>query len=333
MHGRRGFGATGVVTMLAGALVAVLGAWTPAGAGDEPAPDRLKVAIGQINNWENQAPTLGDAAGIFRRHGLALETFATAGAGETLQPVIAGSADIGVGVGVAGVLRAFATGAPVRVLAPSFTGTADLFWYVRADSPIRSLADAAAHHTIAYSTNGSSSHNIVSAFVNELGLKARPTPTGTPPATLTAVMSGQIDIGWAAPPIAIDEVKDGRARIIARGSDAPSLRGQTVRATIINADLLARRPDVAARFMAAWRDTIDWMYTDPAAVEMYARKLDKPPAFVRDMMATFYPREALQSERMEDMPGIVRDAVKLKYLRAPVTDAQLADLVRIPPRP
>jgi NitT/TauT family transport system substrate-binding protein len=301
-------------------------------AQDAPKPDTLKVAIGQINNWENQAPTLGQEAGIFKKHGLSLETFATAGAGETLQPVISGSADIGIGVGVAGVLRAFSTGAPVRILAPAFTGTADLYWYVRADSPLKTLADATARNTIAYSTNGSSSHNIVVAFVDELGVKAKPTPTGTPPATLTAVMSGQIDIGWAAPPIAMQEMKDGRVRLVARGSDVPSLRGQTVRSTVINADLLTKRPDVAARFMAAYRETIDWMYSDPQAAEMYARRIDRPADLVRETIKIFYPKEALQTDRMDDMPGIVRDAVKLKYLRAPLTDAQLTELVRIPPR-
>src|SRR5690349_22614680 len=89
------------------------------------AEDQLKVAIGQINNWENQAPTLGQDAGIFKRHNLVLENVGTQGAGETMQPVIAGSA-----VGVAGVLRAFARGAPVRILLPAFTGTGDLYWYV-----------------------------------------------------------------------------------------------------------------------------------------------------------------------------------------------------------
>ena len=74
------------------------------------ADDTVKVAIGQINNWENQAPTLGQEAGIFKKNGLMLETFGTAGAGETLQPIISGSADIGIGVGVAGAMRAFAGG-------------------------------------------------------------------------------------------------------------------------------------------------------------------------------------------------------------------------------
>ena len=296
------------------------------------AEDTLKVAIGQINNWENQAPTLGQEAGIFKKHGLVLDTFGTSGAGETLQPIISGSADIGIGVGVAGVMRAFSTGAPVRILAPAFTGTADLYWYVRADSPLKTLADATARNTIAYSTNGSSSHNIVLAFVDELGLKAKPTPTGSPPATLTAVMSGQIDIGWAAPPIALQEIKDRTVRIIARGSDVPSLRGQTVRATIINAGLLQKRPEIAARFMAAYRETIDWMYSDPHAVELYAKKIDKPVELVRDTIKTFYPKEALQSDHMDDMPGILRDAVKLKFLREPLTEAQLKELVRTPPR-
>ncbi len=296
------------------------------------ADDTLKVAIGQINNWENQAPTLGQDAGIFKKYGLTLETFGTAGAGETLQPIISGSADIGIGVGVAGAMRAFAAGAPVRILAPAFTGSTDLYWYVRADSPIHKLADATDKNTVAYSTNGSSSHNIVLAFVEELGLKAKPTPTGSPPATLTAVMSGQIDIGWAAPPVGMQEVKDGKVRIVAHGSDVPSLRDQTVRATIVNAGTLQQRADAAVRFMKAYRETVAWMYSDPKAIELYAKKVDKPLDLVRDTVARFYPKEALQSERMVDMPGILRDAVKLKYLKEPLTEAQIKELVRTPPR-
>ena len=105
--------------------------------------------------------------------------------------------------------------------APAFTGTSDLYWYVKADSPIKSLKDTTEKNTIAYSTNGSSSNNIVVAFVSELGAKGKPTATGGPAATLTAVMSGQVDIGWAAPPFGLKELKEGKIRIIAHGSDVP----------------------------------------------------------------------------------------------------------------
>ena len=164
------------------------------------AQDKLKVVIGQINNWENQVPTLGVQAGIFKKHGLELETLGTQGAGETLQPIISGSADIGIGVGTSGAMRVFVQGAPVRALAAGFTGTNDLFWYVRADSPIKSLKDLTESHTIAYSTSGSASNNIVLGFVKVLGVKARPTPDRRPArdAHHGHVQAGRRGLGRAA---------------------------------------------------------------------------------------------------------------------------------------
>src|SRR4029453_4091303 len=127
------------------------------------ADDTLKLAIGQRGNWENAAPELGQKAGFFRKHGLTLEILYTQGAGETLQAVISGSVDIGIGVGTAGVLGAFAKGAPVRAIANSMTGADDLFWYVPVASPIKSIKDAGGK-TIAYSTTGSSNNLPVVAF-------------------------------------------------------------------------------------------------------------------------------------------------------------------------
>jgi NitT/TauT family transport system substrate-binding protein len=299
----------------------------PAGA-----QDMLKIAIGQINNWENQAPTLGQDAGIFKKHGLVIDAVGTQGAGETIQAVISGSADLGAGVGVAGAMRAFSKGAPVRILLPAFTGTSDLYWYVKADSPIKALKDATESNTIAYSTSGSSSNNIVVGFVQELGVKAKPTATGGPPGTLTAVMSGQIDIGWAAPPFGIKEIKEGKIRILARGSELPSLRGQTVRAIIVNADALKSKKDAIMRFAQAYREAADWMYSDPKAVEMYATKLNQPLELIKESIAEFHPQSAMQTEEMKDLDGAVRDAVALKFLDAPLSKDQLAEFLQIPSR-
>jgi NitT/TauT family transport system substrate-binding protein len=310
------------------ALLALLfGASSPARADDQ-----LKIAIGQINNWENQMPTLGQDAGIFKKHGLVLDNFGTAGAGETMQPIIAGSADIGIGVGVAGVMRVFSKGAPVRVLLPAFTGTGDLYWYVKADSPLKALTDTTEKNTIAYSTSGSSSNNLVVAFVGNLGVKAKPVATGTPAATLTAVMSGQIDIGWGAFPIGLKEADEGKIRIIARGSDIASLDKQTVRVVIVNADLLKSRKDVVLRFAKAYREAVDWMYSDPDAIKRYAQKVASAEDFVRRSIAKIYPKSGLQTDEMKDIDGIQRDAVKLKFLDQPLGKEQLAELLQIPPR-
>ncbi len=315
-------------------IVGVLGLVVPFALGMSvaSADDQLKLAIGQINNWENQPPTLGQDAGIFKKHGLVLENVGTQGAGETIQAVISGSADIGAGVGAAGVMRAYSKGAPVRILAPAFTGTGDLYWYVKADSKIKSLKDTTAENTIAYSTNGSSSNNIVVAFVSELGAKAKPTATGGPPGTLTAVMSGQVDIGWAAPPFGLKEIKEGKIRIVARGSDVPSLKGQTVRVLLVNAESWKTKHAAILRFMEAYREAVDWMYADPKAVEMYSAKVKLPVDMLKESMAKFQPKEALQSDTFADLDGAVRDAVKLKFLEKPLTKEQLSDLIVTPPR-
>jgi NitT/TauT family transport system substrate-binding protein len=294
------------------------------------AQDSLKIAIGQINNWENQAPTLGEDAGIFKKHNLKIETFGTQGAGETIQAVISGSADIGGGVGVAGAMRAFQRGAPVRILLPAFTGTGDLYWYVRADSAIKTLADTTPSQTIAYSTSGSSSHNIVVAFGQELGAKAKATATGGPPATFTQVMTGQIDVGWSAPPFGLKEIKEGKIRIVARGSDIPSLKGQTVRAIIVNANALKEKRDAIMRFAKGYREAVDWMYADPKALEMYSEKVKQPVDILQESLKDFHQKSAMQTDQMADLDGAVADAVKLKFLDSPLTKEQLAEFLQIP---
>ena len=294
------------------------------------AQDTLKVVIGQINNWENQAPTLGQDAGIFKKHGLVLENSGTQGAGETMQPVIAGSADIGAGVGVYGVMRAFSKGAPVRILAPMFTGTGDIYWYVKADSPIKSLKDATDKHTIAYSTSGSTTDMIVAGFVQELGVKAKPTKTGGPPATYTQVMSGQIDIGWSAPPLGLQEVQEGKIRIVGRGSEVPSLRDQTIRVLIVNADTLKNRKDAVVRFMKAYRESVDWMYSSPDAIAMYAKKINRSEDLIKTAVQQFQPKPTMQTERMSDLDGSVKGAVQLKFLDKPMTKDELTELIQIP---
>src|SRR6185295_150908 len=269
------------------------------GASHASAQDTLKIAIGQINNWENQAPTLGEDVGIFKKHNLKIEAFGTQGAGETIQAVVSGSADLGAGVGVAGVMRAFSRGAPVRVLLPAFTGTGDLYWYVKADSPIKQITKA--------------------------------TATGGPPATFTQVMTGQIDIGWSAPPFGIKEIKEGKIRIVARGSDIPSLKGQTVRVIIVNANALKEKRDAIMRFAKGYREAVDWMYADPKALQMYGEKVKQPVDVLAESLKDFHPKSAMLTERMADIDGAVTDAVKLKFLDGPLTKEQLAEFLQIPP--
>jgi NitT/TauT family transport system substrate-binding protein len=168
--------------------------------------------------------------------------------------------------------------------------------------------------------------------VEELGTKAKPTATGSPPGTLTAVMSGQIDIGWAAPPFGLKEIQEGKIRIVARGSDVPSLRHQTVRVLIVNAEALKSKTDAIMRFVDGYRQAVDWMYSDPQAIRMYAAKIKSSEDLIKKSIAELHPKEAMQTDEMKDLDGIQRDAVKLKFIDKPLTREQLAEFLQIPPR-
>ena len=294
------------------------------------AQDKLKLTVGQRGNWDTSISEVGQRAGIFRKHGLELEIVWTQGAGETQQAVIAGSVDVGVAAGVMGVLGAYSKGAPIRVIGAETTGAADLFWYVPADSPIKSLQGTEGK-TIAYSTNGSSTHGIVTAFMRQFDLKAKPTATGGPPGTLTAVMSGNIDVGWSAPPFGLDLLEQGRIRIIASGNDT-LFKGQTVRLLITNTQTLQSRKPVLERYMKAYRETVDWMYADPNALKTYAEFAGVSEATARRTRDNFFAKEAVDPDRVIGLDVIVKDAVELKFTAAQLTREQLAELIQIPPR-
>ncbi|MDB5644165.1 MAG: aliphatic sulfonate transporter, partial [Hyphomicrobiales bacterium] len=176
------------------------------------AQDKLKVAVGQRGVYENSVSELGQDKGFFKKHGLVLDVLYTQGSGETQQAVISGSVDIGIGVGTHSVMGAFSKGAPIRAIGSTITGAYE-FWYVRADSPIKTFKDAA-DKTVAYSTNGSSTMMMVAAMQKQFDAKVKPTATGSPTATFTQVMSGQIDVGWSAPPLAYQPVMDGKTRML-----------------------------------------------------------------------------------------------------------------------
>src|SRR5436189_4006633 len=93
--------------------------------GASVAEDALKIAIGQRGGWEQCVSELGQNAGIFKKHGLVLETLYTQGSGETIQIVLSASVDVGIGPGTHAVFGAFAKGAPIRMVGASFTGAGD----------------------------------------------------------------------------------------------------------------------------------------------------------------------------------------------------------------
>ncbi len=313
-----------MITRRSAIAAALLAAASPALAQQA---DKVKIAVGQRFAWDTSMFDTAVKAGIFAKHGVDLEVLWTQGSGETIQAVIGGSVDLGSAAGTTGVMSAFARGAPIRPISNSMTGADDLFWYVPAASPLKSLKEAAGK-TIAYSTNGSSTHLAVLGFQRYFGVQMKLTPTGGPPGTLTQALSGQIDIGWSSPPVAVDKVQSGEIRIIARESDVPEFRNQTVRMNIGNLDFITKKAAVLDRFRAAYAEAVEWMYAGDAALVAYGQFTQTSTDMARAIRDNYFPKDNLRLNRVSDIDNAMKDAIELKFLAQPLTKDQMADLLK-----
>jgi NitT/TauT family transport system substrate-binding protein len=315
------------------ALVVLLAILAGVFASAAQAQDKLKVAISQRGFWDSSFLEFAQKEGMLKKAGLDVEFFFTEGGGQTLQVITSGSVDVAMSNGLLGTIGAYSKKAPIRVISAQMTGAHELYWYVRAESAIRSLKDATEKNTIAFSSPGSSSNLILLAVLNQAGSKARPTATGGLPGTLTSVMTGQIDIGWATPPFALRELQEKKIVIIGRAREATELRNQTIRVNIANVNSLKTKRDAITRLMQVYHEAIEWSYSNPKAIEYFAEFAKAPPDVAGAAVKEFFPKEALQIGEIRDLDRTLRDAVQYKFTATQLTPQDVAGLFDILYRP
>jgi NitT/TauT family transport system substrate-binding protein len=314
-----------VPLLISAAAFLVAGHWPAA------AQDMLKVAVPQRGAWDTSITEIGNRAGIFKKHDINIDLLFTAGGAEALGALISGSIDIAVAAGFSTVLGSFSKGAPLRVFSAETAGQPDIYWFVPARSPIRNVADFK-DKTIGYSVSGSSSHAALLALLAQEKITAKPTSTGGVTPSFTAGMTGQIDVAWTTVPIGLKEVDEGAIRPVARASDVVSLRNRTVRVNITNAATMEKRKAVLDRYMAAYRETIDYMYASPEALAVFA-EIAGVPLNVAQKVPGLFPKSALSPDQIVGMDAIMAEAVATKFMSAPLSTEQLAELLRVPAPP
>jgi NitT/TauT family transport system substrate-binding protein len=287
----------------------------------------LKVAGAQHDVWESAAAELGQQAGIFKKHGIVLDLLYLEDVKEIIQSVISGRADIGLAVGTMSAIQAYAFGAPIRIIGASMAGSAN-YWYVLKSSPIQTSKDLAGK-TVAYERNGSYSQYDAIDFMRKLRPKVKLVPTGGAATTFERLNADDIDVGWAVPPFGIEKIEQGAIRVIARANDLPQIRNKTVGVMIAQADNLEKHKDILVRFLQAYRETIEWMYSDPAALQRFAEIAGLSEGVARRLRDEFFPKEVLLPDRIVGLKEVIRDAVVLDYIRKGLSRKQIADLVQI----
>ena len=295
------------------------------------AVEKLKVAIPQKGFWDSSWVEFGEAAGFFKEAGLEIEVFYTEGGAQTVATVVSGSVDIAMSNGILGAIGAYVKGGeatPYRIIGAEMTGAHEVFWWVKADSPIKSLKDADGK-TIAFSSPGSSTNLILLTLLKQAGSKAKPTPTGGVPSTYTQVMTGQIDIGWSVVPFALKDVQDGKIRVVARSNEAKELANQTIRVNLANTNSLKTKREAITKFMQVIQKSIDWAYTNPEAIQIFAKNMKVTPEIAKQAVDEFYPKAAVQLGEVRDLERSLQDALDFKFIASPKTPQDIAGLMDI----
>jgi NitT/TauT family transport system substrate-binding protein len=284
--------------------------------------ETLKIAVAQRGFWNSSWAEFAQRQGFFKQEGLDIEILYTEGGASTLTPVIAGSLDVAMTNGTLGVISAFAKGMPVKIISAEATGAPDAFWYARPESGIRSIRDTNGK-TVAFSSPGSSTNLIILQLVAQEKATPKLVAAGGAPATLTQVMTGQIDVGWSVPPFVLQHLADGRLQIIARGSDVEAIKNQTIRVNVANANALKQKREAFVRYIRAISRAIDWAYSDASAIDAYAALANVPRALAQRTRDEFYPKEALQLTEVKGLELTLKQALEFKYITSPLSVADV----------
>ena len=86
------------------------------------------------------------------------------------------------------------------------------------------------------------------------------------------------------------------------------------------------------KYIQAYRETVDWMYANPAALKTYAEFAGISETMAKRIRDGFFPKEAISPDHINGMDVIVKDAVALKFTATELTKDQIAELIQIPPR-
>jgi NitT/TauT family transport system substrate-binding protein len=205
---------------------------------------------------------IGQATGIFAKHGLDLEIAGFGGDAKLQQAMANDAVDIGLGSGPG--MAFIAKGAPVKAIA-AMAGPPLLFAVViRADGSVKSVDDLKGRR-VAISTVGSATNWLMNEVSRQHGWSYDgfvQVPIGENSARIAALKSGAVDACVVEIGTALNFADRGDGRILMRFGDVAK---DFIMHVIFATDkAIAQRPVTLKAFLQGWFETIAFMRNNKA---------------------------------------------------------------------
>jgi len=217
----------------------------------------IRLGKAQANQFAFVPADVGSDAGIFKKHGVAVEISAFGGDAKMIQALTAGSIDIALGGG-----PAFATivkGAPMKAVAAEADAPNTIMMVVLKDGPIKTIGDLKGR-VVSVSTAGSLTYWLTQQLSRgqgwgDAGIKI--TPLGSSEAQIAALKTHQID-GVTTDSVTVYKfVETGEGRILVKFGER--IKDFHVHVIYASDKLIAEHPDALRAFLAGWLETIAYM--------------------------------------------------------------------------
>jgi ABC-type nitrate/sulfonate/bicarbonate transport system substrate-binding protein len=215
---------------------------------------------------------IGEAAGIWRQVGIALDIAALRGDVQIQQGLTAGSIDVGLGSGPG--LGFLAKGVPALGIAALASEPYNMVLVVPVASPIKTVADLRGKR-IAVSGKGA----LTDWLAQQLGVQQKwpadsitTMPLGDPKAYVAAMKTGNVDGFVAAAELGYDLQERGEGRILLNfGTVVHDFNTHIIFA---RTDFINAHPDLVGKFLQGWFTSVAYMRAHPAEAVAIGAKVE-----------------------------------------------------------
>lgn len=262
-----------VLSLAGGILIAAAAVTAPAAAEDTV---NLGKAFG--GSFYFAMADVGQAAGIFEKHGLKVTISAFGGGAKLQQAMAGGSIDVGLSTGTDMALTL--NNAPMKAVGVGFVGAAQVA-IVAPDSKFKSASDLKGSRW-PVAARASISGFLPVALALKEGWTADDVvlnPGIPPDQAMALIKTGQLDAMTMDPTVAMGLEAKGDMRILVDFNDVIS--NFLMYAVYATDDFQAKHPDTLKKFMAAWYDTIKYAQAHrDETVKAIAAATNVPEEFV-----------------------------------------------------
>ena len=226
------------------------------------ANELLRVGNAGRESFSFTPANIGQATGIFSKHGLDLEIAGFGGDAKLQQAMAADAVDIGLGSGPG--LAFIVKGAPVKAIA-AMAGPPLLFAVVvRADGSVKSVDDLKGRK-VAISTVGSATNWLMNEVSRQHGWGYDgfvQVPIGENSTRIAALKSGAVDACVVEIGSALNFADRGDGRILLRFGDVA--KDFIMHVIFATNKAIVQKPDALKAFLKGWFETIDFMRNNKA---------------------------------------------------------------------